>query len=48
VVDYGIMSVGPSIATRPGPRDPSPVTLRLVKAPERGTLFPRERAVFFG
>jgi hypothetical protein len=26
-------------------RDPSPVTLRLVKAPERDTLSPREKAV---
>ena len=25
--------------------DPSPVTLRLVKAPERDTLSPRERAI---
>jgi hypothetical protein len=27
-------------------RDPSPVPLRLVKAPERDTLSPRERAVY--
>jgi len=26
--------------------DPSPVTLRLMKAPERDTLSPRERAVY--
>ena len=28
--------------------DPSPVTLRLMKAPERDTLSPRERAVVDG
>jgi hypothetical protein len=28
--------------------DPSPVTLRLMKAPERDTLSPRERASMFG
>jgi hypothetical protein len=27
-------------------RNPSPVTLRLMKAPERDTLSPRERAIF--
>ena len=31
--------------TASGASDPSPVSLRLVKAPERGTLSPRERAV---
>jgi len=40
---YRPASQGPA-ATANEARDPSPVTLRLMKAPEPDTLSPRERA----
>jgi hypothetical protein len=40
---YRLTSQGP-VATANETRNPSPVTLRLMKAPELDTLSPRERA----
>ena len=40
-----VVTYAPPRSLRPEANDPSPVALRLMKAPERDTLSPRERAV---